>query len=306
MNNKIAIIILTRNAINTIDQQLSILMNQSMVQPDSILILDSDSTDGTIEQVKKFNCKYHIIKSEEFNHGATRQLATQLVDADFYIFMTQDALPANNDAIKNLMAAFDNPKVGCAYGRQLPNKNANVLATHARLFNYPAKSLVKSYSDRAILGIKTCFNSDSFAAYRKTALTEIGGFPLNVIVGEDVYAAAKMLQQGWLVAYQAEALVFHSHNYSVLQEFKRYFDIGVSHTMNYWIIESFSNPRSEGMKYVKSELSFCLQQHAYFAFIRSIIMIFAKYLGYNLGKRYLILPNWLRKQVSMSGFYWNK
>jgi rhamnosyltransferase len=304
ISNDIGLIILTRNAANLIDELLNKLASQNL-QPENILIIDSTSTDNTIEKIKARGCKYHIVKRDEFNHGATRKLATQLIEADFYIFMTQDAIPVNADAIKNLMAAFENPKVGCAYGRQLPNKNANVLATHARLFNYPAQSLVKGYEDRFTLGIKTCFNSDSFAAYRKMALTEVGGFPQEVIVGEDVYVAAKMLLQGWLVAYQAEAMVYHSHNYSILQEFKRYFDIGVAHAMNYWIIESFSSPSQEGVKYIKAELRYCLRQHAYFAFIRSLFTVLAKYFGYKLGGNYQRIPNWVRKKISMSSFYWN-
>lgn len=302
-NSKLAVIILTKNAAKLFVKQITGLQKQSQTA-NNVWVIDSSSTDNTLKLAQKFNCNCHVIPQEEFNHGATRQLATQLVDADFYIFMTHDALLANNDAIKNLLAAFTNPKVGCAYGRQLPNKNANILAKHARLFNYPSKSIIKSYDDRFALGIKTCFNSDSFAAYRKTALQEIGGFPADVILGEDTYVAAKMLLQGWSVAYQADAMVYHSHNYSIWQEFKRYFDVGVSHAMNPWIVKEFSNPDAEGVKYVKSELQYCLRQYAFFAFIRSMASVLAKYIGYRLGKNYLIIPNRWRRFISMTNFYW--
>lgn len=274
------------------------------LQPQHILFVDSSSTDDTLAQIKQHNFKYHVIPKAEFNHGTTRQLAVSLVDADIYIFMTQDAVLVTGNSFENLLVAFHDPKIGCAYGRQLPMQNANRLAQHVRLFNYPEISQVKSYADRERLGIKTCFCSDSFAAYRKEALLEVGGFPRNIIFGEDMYVAAKMLLKGWKVAYQADTTVYHSHNYTLGQEFKRYFDIGVFHTTNDWLIKAFGYPTNEGLKYVKSELLYCCKEKAYLSCFQSIITIFAKYFGYKFGKNYKLIPNFLRKKIGMHGGYW--
>ena len=83
--------------------------------------------------------------------------------------------------------------------------------------------------------MKTAFNSNSFAAYRRKALKDVGGFPINTILSEDMYVTAKMLLKNWSVAYCADAKVYHSHNYTIWQEFKRYFDIGVFHAKEAWI-----------------------------------------------------------------------
>lgn len=300
---KTALIILTHNASAAFDQQLAGIVLQTL-QPTYKLIIDSASSDDTVKKAKAQGFVCHTIKPSEFNHGATRQLAIELIDADIYIFMTQDAMPVDKYSLANLITAFVDQRVGCAYGRQLPSHNASLLAAHARIFNYPAVSAIKSYDDRDRLGIKTCFNSDSFAAYRKEALQKTGGFPHDIILSEDTYVAAKMLMQGWKVAYCAEALVYHSHNYSIVQEFKRYFDIGVFHAMNLWLLQTFHEPHGEGIKYVKSEFGYCLSHHAYLALLKSVITVGAKYLGYKLGRHFSSIPLRLRKKLSMNYFYW--
>lgn len=302
---KTALIILTHNAANIIEQQIAVLRTQTLM-PDTILFVDTVSTDGTRDIIKKHGFEFYSVNKNEFDHGATRQLATTLIEADIYIFMTQDAIPANNDAFKNLVAIFDiNEKVGCAYGRQLPRPNAAILEAHARLFNYKQESLVFSYEDHKKYGIKTCFNSDSFAAYRKSALLDIGGFPQHIILGEDMYVAAKMLMQGWKVGYMADAKVYHSHNYSFVQEFRRYFDIGVFHQDNLWILKNFSTAYGEGLKYVRSEINYCISHHAYFILFKALVNLSAKFLGYKFGWHYKSLPLSIIKKLSMSPGYWN-
>jgi rhamnosyltransferase len=298
------VIILTYNAGNFLENQSDKLINIMRVSAEDILIIDSSSTDNSLSIIKKYCISHKVINKSDFDHGATRQLGVDLIDSDIYIFMTQDAIPVDENTIKNIIKAFDDPKVGCAYGRQLPYKEANLLSRHARSFNYSKESYVRSYEDRYVHGIKTCFNSNSFAAYRKTALTEVSGFPSRNILGEDMFVAAKMLQAGWKIAYCADAKVYHSHNYTLAQEFKRYFDIGVFHTEQSWILEAFKPPSKEGFKYVKSELRYCWNQQAYLQIIKSLLTVGLKLIGYKLGKLHHKIPLPLKRKISMCSFYW--
>jgi rhamnosyltransferase len=299
----VALIVPTYNASTYMPDFLSGLAKQSCVI-DSVLVIDSSSADDTVAQAKKAGIKTHVIPQSEFDHGGTRQLATELIKADIYIFMTQDAICADSNTFQNLLKAFDDPKVGCAYGRQLPHKDAGLLAAHAREFNYPDQSYVRSYDDAKTFGIKTCFNSNSFAAYRATALREAGGFLKGLILGEDMVVAARMQLKGWRVAYCAEAKAYHSHNYTVAQEFKRYFDIGVMHHDQVWILDKFASPNKEGFKFVLSQWAYCIKRFALWPLWRSGWMIAAKLLGYRLGRRYTALPTAWRKKLSMCRFYW--
>jgi rhamnosyltransferase len=223
---KAALIIPTRNGEELVRRLLKSISIQT--QSCDVFVVDSSSTDKTIQVASAFGASVSIIPVSEFNHGATRQ---KMVDAnpdyDICVFMTQDAYLADSDALERLVAPFVDGEVGAVCGRQLPHKDANKLAEHARLFNYPPESRVKSMADAPELGIKTPFISNSFAAYRREALLGVGGFPSAVILSEDMWVAAKMLLAGWKVAYAGDARCYHSHNYTLLQEFRRYFDQGV-------------------------------------------------------------------------------
>lgn len=199
------------------------------------------------------------IDPSTFNHGGTRRKAAETCGKySFLVYMTQDAVLADKHSLSNLLKAFVDRDVGCAYGRQLPNADAGIMAAHARLFNYPDKSQIKQLSDKQRLGIKTVFISDTFAAYRRSALYEIGNFPEHVILSEDTYVAAKMVLAGWKVAYCADAKVCHSHNYTIMQEFSRYFDTGVFHAEEPWIRKSFGVAEGEGKRFVLSETRYIL------------------------------------------------
>jgi rhamnosyltransferase len=210
---------------------------------------------------------------------------------------------ANEDSISNLIKEFDDPSVGMAYGRQLPHINAESLETHARLYNYPPESNIRSFDDIASMGFKVFFCSNSFAAYRKSALLDVGGFPSDSIMGEDAIVAAKMLSAGFKKAYVAHATVRHSHSYTLAEEFKRYFDTRVFHEQNKWLIESYGKPTGEGIKFMKSELKYVIKNDPKVIF-KSIASLGAKWLGYKSGKLYKRIPRSLLIKLSMHKHYW--
>jgi rhamnosyltransferase len=212
-------------------------------------------------------------------------LADTAVTADICTFLTQDAIPATPDSIEKLLTPFNDDAIGLAYGRQLPHDNATPLEKHARLFNYPDTSNVRSMDDKSRFGFKVFFCSNSFAAYRKKALMDVGGFPTDTIMGEDALFAAKMLTKGYKLAYVAEAQVKHSHSYSFKEEFKRYFDTRVFHEQNKWIHDIYGRPSGEGLRYVRSELKYIADTDSRFLF-NSVSLLFAKWLGYSTGKYY--------------------
>ncbi|OZB49077.1 MAG: rhamnosyltransferase [Polynucleobacter sp. 39-45-136] len=270
-----------------------------------VIIVDSSSNDGTLQLAEEWFGRITIISSKEFNHGGTRQL---MVDAypqyDFYVFLTQDACLLDSDAIDRLVEPFSDPKVGAVCGRQLPHLDATPLAQHARYFNYPALTQIKVMSDAPRLGVKTAFMSNSFAAYRGVALKRVGGFPKHVIFAEDMFVTAKMLLDGWKVVYAGGAQCLHSHNYTIIQEFQRYFDMGVFHARESWIRGYFGGAGGEGIRYVKSELKFLGFQRIYLwpsAIFRNAV----KLLGYKLGLYEAKLPIVFKRKLSMYKGYWD-
>jgi rhamnosyltransferase len=172
------------------------------------------------------------------------------------------------------------------------------------LFNYPTRSETRTLADAGRLGIKAAFLSNSYAAYRVAALVECGGFPGHFILGEDAYVAMRMLISGWGVRYSAEALAHHSHAYPVLQEMQRYFDFGVMHAQMPDLMRHFGEPDGEGMRFVRSEVSYMLANAPRLlpqVFVRNA----AKYLGYRLGRVFERLPAAMRRALSMTKGYWD-
>jgi rhamnosyltransferase len=269
------------------------------LRPERILVLDSCSSDGFVKHFGKIGAEFYLVPDGEFDHGGTRRAGAELLQGvDVVIFITQDAIPSDSDAFGELIKEFENPTVGVAFGRQLPREKATPLEAHARLFNYPPESKVKSLRDVSSLGIKTAFSSNSFAAYRQTALSDVGGFPKCCIVSEDTYVAGKMLLKGWKVAYCSEAKVYHSHNYSLTNELRRYFDIGVFHSREPWLMERFGSAEGEGKRFVVSEIKFIWPGNLFLLpviFMKTII----KYVGFRMGKLERILPLWLKIRLTM-------
>jgi rhamnosyltransferase len=299
---KFKIIIPTLNAASHWPRLVSSLMSGGI--SDKVLILDSSSTDGTQALARKAGFRVHTIAQAEFNHGGSRQLAVELCpDADIFVFLTQDVLLVDADAIHVLLKAFGDENVGAAFGRQLPRADSTPVETHARLFNYPAQSSIRTLGSRQQLGFKAIFISNSFAAYRSEALASVGGFPANVIFGEDTITAAKLLLSGWKIAYVSEAQVYHSHSYSFVQDFKRYFDIGVLHTRESWLLKEFGGTRGEGGRFVRSECSYLWKSRVW-SLPSALIRTGLKLIAYHLGKNENRLAVNLKRRLSLNRGFW--
>ncbi|MGC8491053.1 MAG: glycosyltransferase family 2 protein [Syntrophobacteraceae bacterium] len=281
------------------------LLNQSC-KPDIILAIMSDGDNIVESQFKQINAVVYNINAKDFDHGGTRQLACDcLTSVDIIIFLTQDAILARNDSVENLLRCFSDGAVGVAYGRQLPRHGSHPIEAHARLYNYPKESEVRCKNDISRLGFKTVFISNSFAAYRTEALRSVGGFASPTIFGEDTCVAAKMIQKNWKIAYSAAAQVYHSHNLTCMEEFRRYFDIGVFHAKEHWLLEMCGPPSGEGARFVRSELNFLSQSQKNLipgALCRSVL----KWCGYRLGLVNESLPKSMRVSLSNNSTYWSK
>lgn len=280
---------------------------QQSIKADEVIVIDSSSQDQTLDLAKRAGFTTYTISVSEFNHGETRNQAVRLSqkNVDILVFLTQDAILADPYALENLIKPFIDPAVAAVCGRQLPHLDANPLATHARLFNYPDKIQIKDKNDIGAFGIKVAFMSNSFSAYRRATFEELGGFPENTILAEDMYLTAKMILADYKVAYYAVAKVYHSHNYSLIQEFKRYFDTGVFQQNHPWIQDSLGKAGNEGQKFVKSELSY-LWKEAPLWLPLACLSTLCKFVGFKLGLNWQKLPKSLILRFTMHKAYWRQ
>lgn len=281
----IKIVIPTYNAGENFKKLIDAMVHQQGLVPADVYIIDSSSTDNTAVLAQQAGFNVRTIPTQSFSHGGTRAEAVEAIKAELLVFMTQDALPATHDAIIKLCSLLENnPRIGAAYGRQLPYKDTDVFGTHARLYNYGEQSFVTTLEDRKVRGIKAAFMSDSFGVYRRSVLLEIGNFTKSLHFGEDTVAAAKMLLAGYQTAYCAEAQVYHSHTYSCREEFKRYAATGKFHQQQPWLLAEFGKAEGEGVRFVLSEGRYLLAQNKWYLLPLMCLSTLCKYAGYMFGK----------------------
>ncbi len=257
---------------------------------------------------------FHISK-KEFDHGGTRRFGVEQSRGEIFVMMTQDAVPHDGVLIERLTkhlredmaagAAGDSPRTAVAYARQLPGEKCGILERFAREFNYPAESQVKSARDLPLLGIKTFFCSNVCAAYRRDVYDKLGGFAEHAIFNEDMIYAAGAVKAGFGIAYEAEALVCHSHDYSIRQQFGRNFDIGVSQAQHPEVFGGLSS-ESEGKKMVKAASAYLRKRQMSRKLPYFYAQCAGKYLGYLLGKHYRMLPRWLVLKCTTNREYWGQ
>lgn len=282
MNIPVSIIIPTYNA-GTEFEKLALMIKKQTADIKQVLVIDSSSTDETVSIGNKYGYTVEIIPKSEFGHGKTRQYALKKVKTEIVVFLTQDALLYDEFSVENLVECLiSDEKIAAVYGRQLPYEKTGILGEFARFYNYPSISKINNFDDRKDKGIKTAFLSDSFSAYKKTLLNKIGGFP-DVNFGEDTYVAAKLLMNGYKTAYCAEAKVYHSHGYSLLQDYKRSKEIGQFHKQEKWLLENFGKAEGEGLKFIINEAKYLVKNGRFYylpiAFLHNVV----KYLGYKMG-----------------------
>ncbi len=285
-------------------------LEKQSIKPERIIVMNTEQKYydrliyGTHFQEEHKNVEVYHISKREYDHGRTRHLGMKKAEAQFVLFMTQDAVPADEKVIEELLSAFKDKAVAVAYARQLPAKDCGVIESYTRQFNYPEQSRVKSEKDIEALGIKTYFCSNVCAMYRKSAYEELGGFVRHTIFNEDMIFAAEAIRAGHKIAYKAQAQVIHSHNYTNKEQLKRNFDLGVSQADHPEIFTGISSGQ-EGAKLVKQTAKY-LRETKNSKYLGKLVMQSGcKYLGYLLGKNYKKLPKKLVQSLTSNKTFWD-
>lgn len=283
---------------------LVLALQQQTLKPQSIVVIDSSSSDGTAQIAQRLGCVVKVIPQSEFNHGGTRNLGAAQGTAQAVVFMTQDALPVNERFLQNLLEPIKTGTAHAAFARQIPYQGASPLEGFARSFNYPANSYVHSASDIAAKGIRAYFFSDAASAVHREVFKQVGCFPTHLIMGEDSYLCAKLLHGGYKVAYAAQAQVWHSHHYTLAQQFRRYFDIGVFHQQASEVLIG-AKTGGEGLRFVLKQTQTLVAQKAFGPALYGLLEAAAKWGALQLGKNHRRLPLQLKKKLSMHPGFWS-
>lgn len=230
---EISVVIPVKNAKKTIYECLKGIFSQKTKFSFEVIIIDSGSTDGTLQIIKQFPVKLIQIKPEEFKHSTTRNLGALNSSGIYLVFLNADAAPADENWLDSLIGELvRSESIAGAYSRQLPRPGCYAFVKKGIREDFPENTHIVKSEDFAravekknyLLQKKLILFSTVSGAIRKDIWQKYP-FDDRLNFAEDQAWAKKALESGYSIGYAADSKVYHSHNYSFRQWFKiKYID----------------------------------------------------------------------------------
>lgn len=299
-SNEIGVVVVTHAARHHLPHCLPPLLG-SPLRP-RVLVVNSSSSDGTVELACEMGAETLVVPRHHFNHGLTRELARRHLATSVVVMLTPDAYPEDSGFVDRLTLPIREQRAAVAYGRQTPREAADLLERVGRAFNYPAQSQLRSLDDWATYGSYTHFCSNACAAWSNRALDAIGGFRAT-LVSEETIAVAELLARGERIAYVADAVVRHSHDYRVLDELRRHFDVGLTRAWFHDLLLAREPDEVRGRAFVAELIGSVLREKPSLL-PRALLSVAARLVGYRLGLCGRHLPIALARRLSGQDYFW--
>lgn len=276
-------------------------LRESPLSP-RILVVNSDSRDGTVEVARELGAEVLVVPRHAFNHGTTRELARRHLGTPVVVMLTPDVRPLPG-MLERLVRPILAGEAAVAYARQLPRGGADPIERFGRLFAFPERSEVRGLDDYARCGTAAHYCSNACAAWWQPALDAVGGFP-PTLVSEETVTVVRLLERGYRIAYVADALCEHSHPTSLLADFRRQFDVGW--TRSRYARELLSRGRDEerGRAYLRGLLRH-LRREAPHLLPYALLHTAVRYAGYRLGRMAVHWPVRFCRPFSSQDYFWD-
>jgi rhamnosyltransferase len=273
-----------------------------------VLVVDTASSDGSPELARFRGARVLEVDSTEFLHGATRNLAAQQARGDVLVFTTQDAYAPADDWLARLAGVLraDETLAG-VYGRQVPHDEASPPERFFLDFLYGPEPRVQRAEGPKDLSLRTTLFSNVNSAIRRD-VWERFPFADDLFFAEDQDWARRVLLAGYGIAYEPQAVVRHSHVYTVGSALKRFFDTGASAERGFLAGGSPSSGvlRREALRYAQEELAWLVRTNRRRWIPYTAVYELAKFIGLQLGARHRRLPLWAKRRLSFYPDYWQQ
>ncbi len=202
-----AIVIRAKNEARDIGETLTAIYRQEGVQPIEVVVVDSGSTDGTQDIVRRFPARLIEIAPETFTYGRALNIGIAAATSDVVVSLSAHSLPAHERWLFNLVRNFADWRVAAVYGRQIPRPNATV-------FDLFGMTLSGVTSSRRRWQEKDMMFSNANGAFRRQLCREFP-FDERLLGAEDLAWAHVVQRQGYAIVYEPGAPVYHSHGESL-------------------------------------------------------------------------------------------
>lgn len=225
---KVSIVIPTFNGADSLEDVITMIKKQTVDFSYEIVFVDSGSTDGTLEIIKKYNMAYYSISGKDFNHGLTRNFGISKTSGEIIVVLTQDTIPKDENWLRNIVKYYDDKDVAGVYVKQVPHNDCDYIT---------AKRINESFigRDKTIVNRISSFqeyaNLSPFQKYLISNFDNVCGsfrrrfWEMNpyqkIDFGEDLRLGIDIILAGKKIVYSPDAQVIHSHNRDVIYVYKR-------------------------------------------------------------------------------------
>ena len=211
------VVMRARNDMPLVAETLDMLRRQNL--PHRLAVFDNGSTDGTRERAAAQADLVVDVPEGTYVPGRVLNQAMEATDGETVAFLNSDCTPLDGDWLARLLADVDEsgqPRVAATFGRQVPRPDCLPLF---------AKDTENTFGDGSLQRYwKHCFSMAS-SAIRRSVWQER---PFNEAIqySEDIEWTWTVRQMGYEIRYAAESQVYHSHNYTLKQWYRRQFGEG--------------------------------------------------------------------------------
>lgn len=228
----ISLCIPAKNAGPDFARNLSTWRDQRLEEKVELVVVDSGSTDATVQTARQLGAQVLAIPPQEFNHGDTRNLLARQACGDLLVFTVQDACPANDSVLAELTRPLrQQPELAAVTGKQVPHPDADLVARweveyHNSVVNQGPALKRLSASERSLSGgflrrLRGVAFDNVCSALRRSLWQEFAF--ARIEYGEDLDWAVRALRAGHAFLRNPSARVHHSHNSQPYQRLKRTF-----------------------------------------------------------------------------------
>lgn len=209
-----SIVIRTLNEAVYLDDLLTMIAQQKTRDglTHEVVLIDSGSTDGTVEIAKRHGARVTTITKQEFSFGRSLNRGCDFAKGDILVFISGHCVPVDDQWLQNLCQPLMDDTVSYTYGRQVGDDDSYF--SERRIF-------AKYFPETSTVPQSGFFCNNANSAVLRSAWAG-PRFDEDLTGLEDMALAKALVADGHKVGYVAEAPVFHHHSESWAQVRRRF------------------------------------------------------------------------------------